>query len=276
MDSNKTNKYKKFLIEIIAVLISLIILIPFYMTVVNSLKSTAESATLGLSLPKIFYWENYVEVFERGRIGIAFINSTTITFGSVLLIILLGAPVAFILQRNKSKISSYILIFLLLGLIITPSIVLLVFVLVMINLTGTKIGVIFVYTAIFSPISIYLMYEYLKGLPTELDEAAIVDGCGPVRLFYQVVFPLMLPIISTVSIFCFIMVWNDFIMPMYFLSGGDNITLPLTIYFFHGQYNSQWKYIFANVVIVTLPLLIVYLFAQKYIIAGMASGAVKG
>jgi raffinose/stachyose/melibiose transport system permease protein len=271
-----SRKFNKILLEIFGVLLSLIILIPFYITVVNSLKTTADAAIPNLSFPKEFLWSNYIEVLERAKIGLAFFNSTTITFISVAFIILLGAPVAFIIQRNKSKMSKVILSLLLMGLIITPSIVPLVYVLETLNLTGTKLGVILIYIGFFSPISIFLMHEYLKGLPLEIDEAAIVDGCGPLRLFFQIIFPMMLPIIATVCIFNFIMVWNDFMMPVYFLSGSSNITLPLTIYFFQGQYNSQWNFIFANVVIVTLPVMIVYLFAQKYIIAGMTSGAVKG
>ncbi|WP_163538071.1 carbohydrate ABC transporter permease [Gracilibacillus sp. YIM 98692] len=271
-----SKKIKKLLLEVFGLSLSLIILIPFYITIVNSLKTTAEAAVPDLSLPKEILWSNYIEVFERARVGLAFLNSSTITFISVALIILLGAPVAFVIQRNKSKLSKAVLGLLLIGLMITPSIVPLVYVLETLQLTGTKIGVILIYIGLFSPISVFLMHEYLKGLPTELDEAALMDGCGPLRLFYQIIFPMMLPIIATVSIFSFIMVWNDFMMPIYFLSGSDNITLPLTIYFFQGQYSSQWNFIFANVVIVTLPVLLVYLFAQRYIIDGMASGAVKG
>ncbi|MBU7591282.1 carbohydrate ABC transporter permease [Metabacillus halosaccharovorans] len=273
MASRKINKY---LLEVLGILLSFIILIPFYMTIVNSLKTTAEASIPTLKLPSEFRWDNYTEVIEKANIGLAFLNSATITFISVGLIILLGAPVAFVLQRNKSKLSKIILTLLLIGLMITPSIVPLVYVLNSLGLTGSKLGVILIYIGLFSPISVYLMHEYLKGLPTELDEAAIMDGCGPLRLFFQIIFPMMLPIIATISIFNFIMVWNDFMMPIYFLSGSNNITLPLTIYFFQGQYNSQWNFIFANVVIVTLPVLIVYLFAQRYIIAGMTSGAVKG
>ncbi|MFD2215671.1 carbohydrate ABC transporter permease [Metabacillus endolithicus] len=271
-----SNKINKVMLELLGILLCFIILIPFYITIVNSLKSTAEAAVPNLRLPSEFHWENYIEVIKIANVGLAFLNSATITFISVGLIILLGAPVAFILQRNKSRLSKLILSLLLIGLMITPSIVPLVYVLNSLNLTGSKLGVILIYIGFFSPISVYLMHEYLKGLPAELDEAAIMDGCGPLRLFFQIIFPMMLPILATVSIFNFIMVWNDFMMPIYFLSGSNNITLPLTIYFFQGQYNSQWNFIFANVVIVTLPVLVVYLFAQKYIIAGMTSGAIKG
>jgi raffinose/stachyose/melibiose transport system permease protein len=269
-------RLRKVALEIIGIILSLIILIPFYMTVINSLKTTAEAGVPNLSFPKEFMWENYIEVFERAKIGLAFFNSATISFVTVALIIVIGAPVAFVIQRRQSKVSKLVVSLLLMGLMITPSIVPLVYLLNTLGLTGSKIGVILVYIGFFSPISVFLMHEYLKGLPVELDEAAVMDGCSPIRLFFQIIFPMMLPIISTVAIFNFIMVWNDFMMPLYFLSGGDNITLPLTIYLFQGQFGSQWNFVFANVVIITLPVLVVYLFAQRYIISGMASGAVKG
>jgi raffinose/stachyose/melibiose transport system permease protein len=112
-------------------------------------------------------------------------------------------------------------------------------------------------------------------IPRELDESAFLDGCGIVRTFYLVIFPLMKPVTVTIFIFCFIGAWNDVMIPLFFV-GGDKWALPLTIYNFYGARQQDWNLIFSDVVITVLPLLVVYLFGQKYIVSGMTAGAVKG
>ena len=132
-----------------------------------------------------------------------------------------------------------------------------------------------IFTTYGLPMAVFLYTGFIKTVPRELDEAAFIDGCGPVRLFYQIIFPLLKPVTMTIFILSFIGAWNDVMIPMFFSNSGK-WALPLTVYNFYGGYVKSWNYIFADIIITISPLLLVYIFAQKYVIAGMTAGAVKG
>ena len=255
--------------------LSLLMLVPFAMIVLNSFKNKKEAAQMGLALPK--QWniiENYRAVMETGVVH-AFINSCIVTLLSVLLIVLFSALAAFVLQRRNTKVSQKIITFFVIGLII-PGQIIPTYMLCNYLHLKTFIGAAAVLTAANLPLGIFLYIGALKSIPRDIDEAAILDGCGTWTLFFRVIFQLMKPMTVTLFILTFMNIWNDFGTTIYFLNTSENYTLPLTIYNFFSTHSSDWNLVFTDVVIVSLPVIIVYFCAQKQIMSGMTSGAVKG
>ncbi len=265
-------------IALIAVIsaMSLLILVPFYLIFINSLKSPAEASELGLAFPSKLEWSNYSKVFEVADLPLAFTNSIVLTFSSVAIILISAAMAAFVIQRRKDGWSAALNVLVILGLVVPPAIVPLYKVLSFFHLNGTILGVVLINVATRSPLSVFLANQFLKSISKEIDEAAIIDGCGKYKLFFRIVLPLMGPIMVTLFIFNSTFVWNDFMYVLYFLSSGKQMTLPLTMYLFTGQFGSMWNLVFANILIISAPLLIIYFFAQRFIIAGMTAGAIKG
>ncbi len=265
-------------IALIAVIsaMSLLILVPFYLIFINSLKSPAEASELGLAFPSKLEWSNYSKMFEVADLPLAFTNSIVLTFSSVAIILISAAMAAFVIQRRKDGWSAALNVLVILGLVVPPAIVPLYKVLSFFHLNGTILGVVLINVATRSPLSVFLANQFLKSISKEIDEAAIIDGCGKYKLFFRIVLPLMGPIMVTLFIFNSTFVWNDFMYVLYFLSSGKQMTLPLTMYLFTGQFGSMWNLVFANILIISAPLLIIYFFAQRFIIAGMTAGAIKG
>ena len=144
------------------------------------------------------------------------------------------------------------------------------------GLYGEKIGLVFVYAAIYLPFSVMLYSSFIKTLPVELDEAGVIDGTTGFNLFWRIIFPLLRPATMTVGVLAFMWVWNDFQYPLYLLNSSGKWTLPLSVYSFYGQYSRSWNLVCADMVIVSIPVVLIYIFAQRYIVSGMTAGAVKG
>ena len=144
------------------------------------------------------------------------------------------------------------------------------------HLVNTAPGIILLYTAIQLPYSVFLIFGFVSMIPVELDEAAILDGCTPGALFVQVVLPMLKPAVITAGVLCFLNTWNEFIMPLYFLHSSNKWPMTLAIYNFFGQYEMSWNLICADVILTCLPVVILYVTCQKYIVGGQTEGAVKG
>jgi raffinose/stachyose/melibiose transport system permease protein len=214
-------------------------------------------------------------VFIEGGIVRAFLNGLLEATASVIIIIALSSISAFVIARKQSRLTEIVYYIFISGIIIPPALIPTFLVLNVTRLINTYLGIIIIFSTYGLPLSIFLYTGFVKMIPRELDESAFLDGCGIVRTFYLVIFPLMKPVTVTISIFCFIGAWNDVMIPLFFV-GGDKWALPLTIYNFYGARLQEWNLIFADVVITVLPLLVVYLLGQKYIVSGMTAGAVKG
>jgi ABC-type sugar transport system, permease component len=256
--------------------LSLIVLLPLLLIVVNSLKSSAEADAMSLSMPSRLLFENFKTVLTTGDVFHSFLNSVLISCTSVILSVLLGSMAAFVLSRNRSKLNKAVYSYFLIGIVIPAQMITVIEVLKFFHLMNTYTGVILEYTAVFLPLSIFLAYSYVTSIPREMDEAAIVDGCGALRLFFTVMLPLVIPVVVTSCVTQFMFIWNDFQMPLYLLSDTTKWTLVLGIYEFMGQYSSDWNLVCAHIIISSLPVVLIYLFGQRYIISGMVSGAVKG
>ena len=144
------------------------------------------------------------------------------------------------------------------------------------HLINTRLGMIILYATLQIPFSIFLIYGFIETIPRDLDDAAAIDGCGPIQVFFRVIMPLLTPVLVTTFILSFLNTWNDFIMPLYYLSSSKNWPMTLAVYNFFGQYTQSWNLVSADILLTIIPVLIVYLAGQRFILNGMTSGAVKG
>jgi raffinose/stachyose/melibiose transport system permease protein len=219
--------------------------------------------------------ENYSQMIEEGGIVRGFKNSLFITLICVAVLIFLCSAMAFIIQRKKCLLSSAINMTVIFGLVLPIQIIPTYFVCNFLHLSHVVAAICVLIVANMS-FTVFLYTGYMKSIPREIDESAWIDGANQFQLFFKIIFPLMKPVTVTAIIVNFMAVWNDFGISIYFLNSARNYTLPLTVYNFFGNHSSDWQLVFANVVIATLPVAIVYLILQKHIISGMTAGSVKG
>lgn len=263
--------------EVICFIFSLVVLIPFYIVLVNSFKPLDQAAMMQLTLPtKWVLLENYGRVFKEANIPRAFFNSMFISVVSVMLIIIASAMAAFIIQRRKEKWIGIVFNILLIGMIIPANMVNTYVLCKNLYLTTWLWGIVVVLATLNIPVSTFIYVGFFKSIPRELDEAATVDGCSVIRMFFSIIFPLLKPATATVIIINFIAVWNDFTAAIYFLNSPKKVSMVMTQFLFMGSKASDWNLVFADVVLCSLPMIIIYVLFQRYIIAGMVSGAVKG
>ena len=262
--------------NIIAWIFSLVILIPLIVILVNAFKTQEESYTLDLSLPKKLMFDNFKTVIERGNLITAFFNSFTYATVSTVLLVLITTLAAFVLVRNTNKLNRFLYYFFILGIALPINYISTMKVMVGLNLMNTRIGVILLYAAIGIPFSMFVAYGFISTVPKEMDEAAIIDGCSPLSLFFKVVLPMLKPIIATLFILNYLGTWNDFTVAIYYLNDSAKMPMTLAVYNFFGQFSQSWNLVCADIVLTTIPVLLVYILGQKYIISGMTSGAVKG
>jgi raffinose/stachyose/melibiose transport system permease protein len=199
-----------------------------------------------------------------------------LTVASVAAMVVLGAMVAFVLQRRVTRWTGLINFLVLSGLIIPPAVVPTIWVLQKAGLFGTLPGLILVEIAFGLSFSILLFRAFIATIPRELDEAAIIDGASPLRLFFRVIFPTLRSVIVTVTVVQSVAVFNDFTNPLYFLPGEQNATVQLTLFNFQSQYSTSYNLLFMDILLITIPPLIMFLFFNRQIVAGMTAGAVKG
>jgi raffinose/stachyose/melibiose transport system permease protein len=271
---------KNYLLSIVAIVLSVIVfVVPFVFVLLTAIKDQQQASLLDFSWPHQFRLaQNFVDVLETRdyMLIIAFINSTILTVASVTLMVVFGAMVAFILQRRRSKWNVLVNALVLAGLIIPPAVVPTIWVLQKLGLFRTMPGLILVEVAFGLSFVILLFRAFIGTIPRELDEAAIIDGAGPMRLFFRVILPLLKPVIITSVVVQSVFVFNDFTNPLYFLPGDQNATVQLTLYNFASQYSTQYNLLFMNILLITIPPLVMFLFFNRQIVAGMTAGAIKG
>jgi raffinose/stachyose/melibiose transport system permease protein len=258
---------------------SVVFIIPFAFILVTALKTRQEASMLEFSWPtELALLENLRAVLEARDyiLIIAFINSTILTVASVAGMVVLAAMVGFVLQRRRTRWTGLVNFLVLSGLIIPPAVVPTIWVLQGLGLFRTMPGLILVEIAFGLSFSILLFRAFISTIPRELDEAAIIDGAGPVRLFFRVIFPLLRSVVVTVIVVQSVVVFNDFTNPLYFLPGEENATVQLTLYNFQSQYETQYNLLFMNILLITVPPLVMFLFFNRQIVAGMTAGAIKG
>jgi raffinose/stachyose/melibiose transport system permease protein len=262
--------------HLLAILACLISIIPFYLIVTNSFKSIAEASSMSAALPSILHVENFVTVVATGKLGTSFLNSLFYATGSTIIGTLCAAMAAFVLSRNRSRFNRFLYFFIILGIALPTNFFTLTKVMQITQLINTKIGILILYAAGQIPFGVFLIYGFLDTVPKELDEAAIIDGCGPFQLFFKIIVPLMMPVLITDAVLSFLGAWGNFIMPLYYLNNTANWPMTLSAYNFFDMYHMNWNLFSADILLTVLPVLFVYFAAQRYILSGMTAGAVKG
>ncbi|MBX5443456.1 MAG: carbohydrate ABC transporter permease [Solirubrobacteraceae bacterium] len=265
--------------EIAFVAGALVFCIPLYLLAVISLKGPNEALVSPLSLPDDLQFDNYRQAAESQPVPMldAMVNSAVITAVTVVLLIVFGSLCAYAIARHRTRLNTALYYLFVIGIILPhqAAILPLFSALHDLGLTGTRVGVILVYTGFMMPLTVFLYAGFMRGVPREYEEAAEVDGASPMRLYWRVVFPLVRPVTWTVAILTGLFVWNDLFVSLVFLSGTQDATLPVALYSFAEVSLGQWQLVFAAVGIAILPAIVFYLLAQRRIVAGFAGG-IKG
>lgn len=251
----------------------------FYFVIITACKTTEEAARLTLALPQKWnLLENlkFVFSYQHNALLKAFKNSMTITLISVFFLVLAASAAAMIMQRRKSLLSKISNKLILAGLIVPASVIPTYWVLSVLHVANTLAGLCLVEVATMFPFAVMLYKGYISSLPEEIDEAAIIDGCGPFSLYVRIMFPLMKPITATVIILRSVLIYNDFENPQYFMSGSSTQTVQLFVYSLKSAWTTDYGHLFAAAIIVSLPLIILYIFLNQKILEGMTAGSVKG
>ena len=261
------------------VLSAIFFLVPFIFTFVIASMDRTQANELQFTWPQPFVLLDNIREALAARdylMVIAFINSIILTVASVAALVILSAMVAYIWQRRASRWSPVVNILVLAGLIVPPAVVPTIWVLQGLGLFRTMPGLIFIEIAYGLPFCILLFRAFIASVPRELDEAAVVDGAGSVQIFFRVIFPVLRSVIMTVIILQSVIIYNDFQNPLYFLPGTQNATVQLTLLNFQSQFTTQYNLLFATILLVAIPPLIMFIFFNRKIVAGMAAGSVKG
>lgn len=264
--------------EVIVWVITLMMLLPLYMLVVGAFKTTEETLTTSaITPPSSLDFTAFVEVLTstgRNSIPMSILNSVLITAGSVAGLVLLGSVAAYVIARRTRRWTTWVYYLVLIAIILPAQLgtVPLYIGARSIGLTGSILGMILLWTGILLPLSIFLYAGFFRGLSTEYEEAAVIDGATPTQAFFRVVLPLMAPATGTVAILAGLIIWNDFFNSLIFLGGSTVQTLPVAMYTYVGGLVSAWNKIFAVVIISMIPILAFYMFAQKKFIQGFAGG----
>jgi raffinose/stachyose/melibiose transport system permease protein len=258
-------------------LILLLLGVPFYLVIVTASKSQAQAINPDLSLPTRFeLLQNLGTVLDQGRMVAAFFGSLLIMVPSVFGVLLLGAMASWVLARRKGRAITAVYALGISGIVLPPSVITIVLLLRYIGLDGTALGMIGVYMGIYMSTVIFFVTGFVRTIPAELEEAARVDGAGPARIFFRIIFPLLGPTLATATILVCLYIWNDVFYAL-FVVGGRLDTLPLNLFQIAsaGLYLQNWNLIFAYIILMSLPLLVTFAIAQRKIISGITSGAVK-
>jgi raffinose/stachyose/melibiose transport system permease protein len=265
---------------LIAMAVALVVFVlPFLFIFLMAAKTKKEAALLLFSWPRDWQlWQNFVDVLSARNymLLLAWFNSTLITVGAVTLLVIFGAMVGYILQRRPSGWNRVIYGMVLLGLIVPPAVVPTIWVLQGIGLFKTLHGMILIQVAYGLSFAVLLYRSFIGTIPRDLDEAALIDGARPWTIFFKVVLPLLRPVTVTLITVQSIAIFNDFTNPLYYLPGKENVTVQLTLFNFQSQFQSQYNLLFMNILLVTIPPLLVFVFFNRQIVSGMTAGGVKG
>lgn len=260
------------------VLIALFNLIPIVYMIIGSFKTESEYASNPFTLPSSLQWSNYARAWEIANMDTYFLNSFVITIGALLLTVFLGSLAAFFLSRFTFQSRNFVYALFLIGLLIPIHAALIPIFLIMkdLNLLNTHWSLILPYTAFHLSLTIFILEGFMQGLPKDLEESAVMDGAGVFRIFWSIILPITRPAMATVVILNFIYNWNEYLFALVLVSTEAIKTLPLGLANFAGVETASITLQMAALTIALIPIIIFYLFLQKYLVEGMTAGAVKG
>jgi raffinose/stachyose/melibiose transport system permease protein len=269
--------------EVSLLLGAILFLSPVYIMFVNSFKTRGEMYENVLALPEEFSFQYYIGAIEKMRFMTAFSNSLFITIVSVIFIIILSSMTGWMLARTNNTLSKVIFMTFIATMLIPFQTIMMPLLQFMdqirnttnIPMLNTRGGLIFMHIGFNSSMAVFLYHGFVKSIPISLEEAATIDGCTKFGVFWRVVFPMLKPITVTVIILNVIQIWNDFLLPSLVLTSTNLRTIPLSTFYFFGEFTIQWNLAMAGLTLTIIPVVIFYLFAQRYIIKGIGEGAVK-
>jgi raffinose/stachyose/melibiose transport system permease protein len=278
--SRRSNALRQRNTGIIALALATVIFVmPFLYIFFMAVKTKKEAALFLFTWPAEWhFWANLTDVIKARNymLLLAYFNSTVITVGAVTLLVIFGAMVGYVLQRRPSGWNRVIYACILIGLMVPPAVVPTIWVMQGLGLFKTIHGMILIQVAYGLAFSVLLYRSFIGTIPRDLDEAAIIDGARPWAIFRRVILPLLKPVTVTLIVVQSIAIFNDFTNPLYYLPGKENVTVQLTLFNFQTQFQSQFNLLFMNILLVTIPPLLVFVFFNRQIVAGMTAGAVKG
>lgn len=262
---------------ILNVLLLIMFVFPLFMIILNSFKSRVDIVRNPLALPSEWSFDNYTEAFQTMGFGSAFLNSLIITVVSVAMILIFSSSLAFFLVRWKWKMNNIILLMLIASMIIPFQAIMIPFVSVFgyLDMLSSKWSLVYFYLGFGISLSTFMYHGFVKGVPVDMDEAALIDGAGKLKLFSSVIFPILKPITTTIAILNVLWIWNDFLLPSLVLVAPEDRTLPLSTFYFFGKYTSNYGVAMAALVLSMIPVVIFYVAMQRQIIQGVVEGAVK-
>lgn len=269
---------RTFGMELIVILIALVFLAPFYLVLVNSVKSFAELQIDAAGWPSKFVWSNYSNVWRIINFPKVFWNSVIITIVSNLLLALIAAMSAYRIVRFPGWFNTTLFTLFVAAMVIPFQSIMIPLIKVanQFRLMDSRQGLVVCYLGFGVPLTVFLYHGFIKSIPLEIEEAAVVDGCTPYSVFWRIVFPLLRPMSITVILLNSLWIWNDFLLPSLVLHSPQLRTIPLATYSFFGQYTKQWDLALAGLVLGITPIIIFFLLLQRYIIEGITAGSVKG
>ncbi|AIQ50780.1 carbohydrate ABC transporter permease [Paenibacillus sp. FSL R7-0331] len=265
-------------LEIIMILLGLLFLSPFYFLLANSVKSFGEILSNAAAWPSEFVWSNYAQAWKLARFSEAFRNSIIITVICVILIALFAAMAAYRMVRADSKFNR-VLLLLFVAAMVVPFQTIMIPILQVVNFLGVNnsiAGLVMAQLGLSIPMAIFLFHGFIKSVPLEIEEAATVDGCNPLTVFFRIVLPLLKPMLMTIIVLNALGIWNDYLLPSLILQAPELRTIPLATFSFFGQYTKQWDMALPALTLGVAPIVVFYLFMQRYIVEGIAAGSVKG
>jgi len=262
------------LIELVMIAVAVAFLFPVYALITLSLKDPRQIANSPLSPPHPPTLANFGNAWTSASLGPALLSSTLVTVVSLLLLIALGSFAAYFLARQASRLGYVLYLVFLLGIVLPFQLgmIPLYTVFVDLDLIGSYQAIIIFYTGIQLPFTVFLYTGFIRALPAEYASAALIDGASHFQAYTRIVFPLLRPITGTVLVLNAVFIWNDFFTPLLYLGGSDHETVPVRVFAFVGQYVSNYGLVFAGLVLAAIPIIVVFLLLQRYVIKGFASG----
>lgn len=278
------SRIKKILLNAVVVVLCCLYLFPIYLIFTNSFKSRSEMYENMMALPSSFSFKYYASALEKINFIVSLRNSIILTVVSIAIIVVLSSMTAWMFVRSKNRLSKVLFGILVATMLIPFQTIMMPLMQEMtwignnlgIQMVDTLGGLIFMYVGFGAGMGVFLYHGFISSVPESLEEAAIIDGCGTWKLFWKIVFPILKPTTMTVIILDVIWIWNDYLLPSLALKSKINRTIPLSAAKFFGQYTISWNEAMAALVITIIPVAIFYLACQKYIVKGVAAGAVKG
>jgi raffinose/stachyose/melibiose transport system permease protein len=264
--------------ETILVLLGIVFVFPLILVIFNSFKSYADIYNSPFSLPTSITFANYITVIKGMNYFRKIFNSFFVTILPIPFILVFGSMAAYKMVRTKTKFSTFLFYFTISTMLI-PIHVIIVPLLVqarVFQLVNKLYGLVLIYIGLHCPFTVFLYHGFIKNIPKDVEESAYIDGCTSLGIYFRIIFPMLKPISVTITIISALYFWNDFFLPMILISSSSKRTLPLTAFRYIGEYMKDWPLLLPAAVLLSIPILLFFLVLQRYILAGIGEGAVKG